>query len=64
MQITKLQKITIEQETTLADFFTTRGLDSRLYFVARNGIALQDSKTVLRINDDVRIIPKVAGGEQ
>lgn len=62
MQITKLQKIIIEQETTLDDFFATRKLDSRLYFVARNGIALQDPKTVLRINDVVKIIPKVAGG--
>ncbi len=60
--LTKMQKIIIEQETTLDDFFTAKGLDARLYFVARNGIALQDSKTVLRINDVVRIIPKVAGG--
>lgn len=64
MQITKMQKITIEEETTLGDFFAARGLDSSLYFVARNGIALQDSSTVLRIKDAVRIIPKVAGGMQ
>lgn len=62
MQITKMQQIVIEQETTLEDFFATRKLNSSLYFVARNGIALQDSKTVLRMNDVVKIIPKVAGG--
>lgn len=62
MQITKLQNIVIEQETTLGDFFAARGLNSGLYFVARNGIALQDSTTVLKINDVVKIIPKVAGG--
>lgn len=62
MQITKMQQITIEQETTLDDFFKAKGLNSSLYFVARNGIALQDSKTILKIKDVVRIIPKVAGG--
>ena len=58
-----LQKIIIDEELTVEEFFNMRGLDSRLYFIAKNGQALQNQKELLKIGDSITLIPKLAGGQ-
>ena len=57
-----MQKIIIEKQITVDDFFTERGLDPKLYFISKDGKMVQNNTEQLKIGDNIQVIARISGG--